>query len=943
MPKKIIKDVMLWGLKKASKQQINKFLNVEEEPEEKKEEPKEDKKQTPKKTEFIEGEDYNIEDIEMLEAEDDKLEELIEKLYDEGKDDEAEELEDKQDKIRKLLEGLYAYKKISGGKMTSRARVVKGSEEAKAVGQRLAEARRAKKALKDAEKPKVVEEPKKKKIKGKPYYFIGEIPKGFREATEEEAIRNGKVGELGLYEVDKIRYDMYKDYKILLSIYDDDGSLKTIKDIQIVLSGLKSRLMRILKKLETERLHKDAGKDNDFEELNEERKKVQAGWNWYYKYYCEKKGIEYKKQIFKYKEPEIKKTEAIIPEYKPVIKIDPRTGKPVDEPFIEEDEYYYFEGNDDKFKLKKKYFDKDIKLKPKYAKQLFEKKIILMPEHYTDEDVEKYFNKMVKKGKGIFTMENLTKAFSGFNPLRLVQGAFHASTYGRGDRYAPYVREIIKKYGEKKINKIQISRAPIMKSISSLLNILTKGVLKQRMDKFGYDDLFHLKLLVYLEDGTKIGIEKNEKINMTVNEKPKDGEEYKDVYPFKQDITLNDLLEGAENIQGEKYHQYSGHSNNCQDFVMALLKGSNIGDDDDYRFVKQDVASLFEEYDFVKKIQDFTTDVAGKLSEIVYGSGIVKRKPDLNTNEILQTVLFNKEDWNKRQAKKWLKDNGLYYDSVDDTKEHYRYRQYNPEDLNIGVPRHYITKPIDYKDKTILLVISMRNPMSGSGYKVKVPKGGKISLSKITKGITKGVSKATTPLNKATQALQMANPLHYITGTKGGQKFGMTTGDIAANYALPAVIEAGKPLYLGAAGTAGMMVGGPVGALIATEAAKELYDSRAKPYEPKQKSKALGAFSKEFGKAGSKAIGFGAKVIKKAVRGRGRPKKYVEDVDELRQVDNPSLRQFLKGREKAIEKEEKEYKRAKSSGWIEHVKAYAKEHNVSYKQAMKEAKATYRR
>ena len=34
-------------------------------------------------------------------------------------------------------------------------------------------------------------------------------------------------------------------------------------------------------------------------------------------------------------------------------------------------------------------------------------------------------------------------------------------------------------------------------------------------------------------------------------------------------------------------------------------------------------------------------------------------------------------------------------------------------------------------------------------------------------------------------------------------------------------------------------------------------------------------------------------------------------------------------------------KTKKSSSWIEHVKAYQKENNVSYKQAMKDAKSTY--
>ena len=42
-------------------------------------------------------------------------------------------------------------------------------------------------------------------------------------------------------------------------------------------------------------------------------------------------------------------------------------------------------------------------------------------------------------------------------------------------------------------------------------------------------------------------------------------------------------------------------------------------------------------------------------------------------------------------------------------------------------------------------------------------------------------------------------------------------------------------------------------------------------------------------------------------------------------------------------KEKKEKKARKPSRWVEHVKAYAKEHGVSYKEAMSKAKATYKK
>jgi hypothetical protein len=43
------------------------------------------------------------------------------------------------------------------------------------------------------------------------------MPKGYREATEDEAIRNNKVGSYGKYGVDPLKYEFYEKYNILLS------------------------------------------------------------------------------------------------------------------------------------------------------------------------------------------------------------------------------------------------------------------------------------------------------------------------------------------------------------------------------------------------------------------------------------------------------------------------------------------------------------------------------------------------------------------------------------------------------------------------------------------------------------------------------------------------------------------------------------------------------
>lgn len=85
------------------------------------------------------------------------------------------------------------------------------------------------------------------------------------------------------------------------------------------------------------------------------------------------------------------------------------------------------------------------------------------------------------------------------------------------------------------------------------------------------------------------------------------------------------------------------------------------------------------------------------------GCGLVNRKPDLSHSEIIQSVVFEKEDgWKIPQAKKFLKDNDFYYDMMDDRRTQLRFRQFNPDDFHHG---YYITKKFNYNDKPILFVI----------------------------------------------------------------------------------------------------------------------------------------------------------------------------------------------------------------------------------------------
>jgi len=69
----------------------------------------------------------------------------------------------------------------------------------------------------------------------------------------------------------------------------------------------------------------------------------------------------------------------------------------------------------------------------------------------------------------------------------------------------------------------------------------------------------------------------------------------------------------------------------------------------------------------------------------------------------VQSVLFNKKKYTKKQAEKWIKDNGYKVKKVDITENLRRYRQLDPKLFNQNT---YRMKQI--KGKDLMLVVGKR-------------------------------------------------------------------------------------------------------------------------------------------------------------------------------------------------------------------------------------------
>jgi hypothetical protein len=192
--------------------------------------------------------------------------------------------------------------------------------------------------------------------------------------------------------------------------------------------------------------------------------------------------------------------------------------------------------------------------------------------------------------------------------------------YGRND-YPIEQQRIIDKYGEKQITNIKIGRTPLPSILTKILNVVSLGAFNKIIQRSPYDDLFHLFCILTLSNGSviKLLLEKNEAINMKIisNYNPKNAE-YVDVGSVSN-VTLNELLNNARKVQGSDFFKYNATTNNCQDFLIAVLKGSKILNDNLRSFIKQDVKSIFKSLPITKKIMNTITGIGGTVDIIKKG------------------------------------------------------------------------------------------------------------------------------------------------------------------------------------------------------------------------------------------------------------------------------------------------------------------------------------
>ena len=182
------------------------------------------------------------------------------------------------------------------------------------------------------------------------------------------------------------------------------------------------------------------------------------------------------------------------------------------------------------------------------------------------------------------------------------------------------LRKELSVVGSTRITDIQIARKPILTIVDKALNALSLGAFAKRQKSLGYDNLYHNYMLVTLEDGRKLKIEKNHIVELTdATTNDYSSERYN--IPVKMDINLDQMLNGAAR-DNDRFYLYSANERqNCQSFTRDMIVKNNLTPDNPVIVQNQQVDTILDTLPLGHLIPDAVTNVAGRVDRVYHGDG----------------------------------------------------------------------------------------------------------------------------------------------------------------------------------------------------------------------------------------------------------------------------------------------------------------------------------
>lgn len=196
-------------------------------------------------------------------------------------------------------------------------------------------------------------------------------------------------------------------------------------------------------------------------------------------------------------------------------------------------------------------------------------------------------------------------------------------------------KTVMRKYGNLKIVGAKIRRAPIGSMLNSMMNILSLGRFDQFRRERNFDKFFHLGIVLQLEGGKQLLLEKNAKPAFSESFTDTKDTEYMAPVNIAGQPTLNEFIQRTVDKMGKYgFTNYDALDNNCQKFILSLLEANGSLTPALRSFIYQDITGIVQRLpSYVDKISRFATDTAARAQELI-GQGrrriTTKRKQAIN-------------------------------------------------------------------------------------------------------------------------------------------------------------------------------------------------------------------------------------------------------------------------------------------------------------------------
>ena len=225
-------------------------------------------------------------------------------------------------------------------------------------------------------------------------------------------------------------------------------------------------------------------------------------------------------------------------------------------------------------------------------------------------------------GKGYFdwitTVKDKVKHYFNKIPKPIKDAVQAVIKYSRNiDSFNAKSKKTLQEYGSKEIKSIKIFREKIDGILRKAISVIS--------DHQG--NLYHLGMVITLDDNQEITVEKNHVVNVVKGSPFKNSTEVMDVSLQGKHITLNELLDKTiEAMTPNVFFDYNGITNNCQNFVMNILKTNHLLSKEAEDFTLQNLDDLVEKSRLGEDTEDIikgATNIRASIDNLT-GFGVKK-------------------------------------------------------------------------------------------------------------------------------------------------------------------------------------------------------------------------------------------------------------------------------------------------------------------------------